>query len=117
MNGISDFVFPSPKDPTRPIRSVKTAWRNTVKRAGISPFPIYHLRHNFCTRVGRVASDAVVTKAMRHSSAETKRHYQLGMVEEVRDAMNRANEALFGTLQHHIFSTVTSGQLRALDGK
>ena len=109
MNGISDFVFPSPRDPTKPIRSVKTAWRNTLKRAGIPHFPIYHLRHNFCTRVGRVASDAVVTKAMRHSSVETKRHYQLGMVEEVREAMNRANEALFGTLQQHIFSTVTSG--------
>jgi len=55
-----------------------------------------------------VASDTVVTKAMRHSSAETKRRYQLGMVEEVREAMNLANTETYGELENHIFSTVTS---------
>jgi len=33
----------------------------------------------FCTRLSWVAPDAVVQRAMRHSSPETKRHYQLGM--------------------------------------
>src|SRR5207249_1338403 len=117
MNGISDFVFPSPRDPTKPIRSVKTAWRSTLKRADIRHFPIYHLRHNFCTRVGRVASDAVVTKAMRHSSTETKRHYQLGMIEEVRQAMDRANKELYGEFEYHIFSTVTSEHPKTTEGK
>jgi hypothetical protein len=42
-----------------------------------------------------VAPDAVVPRAMRHSSAETKRHYQLGMVEQVREGIERANERAY----------------------
>lgn len=73
------YLFPSPVLPDQPISSVKTAWKNTLKRAGIPYFPIYQLRHAFCTRMGKVAADAVLTQAMRHSSPETKRDYLMGM--------------------------------------
>jgi hypothetical protein len=63
----------------------------------VAYFPIYHLRHVFCTRLSWVAPDAVVQRAMRHSSPETKRHYQLGMVEQVRQNLEKANERLYGT--------------------
>jgi hypothetical protein len=43
-----------------------------------------------------VATDAVVERAMRHSSPETKRHYQLGMVEQVRQNFEKANEKVYG---------------------
>jgi len=33
---------------------------------------------------------------MRHSSPETKRHYQPGMVEQVRQNLEKANEKVFG---------------------
>jgi hypothetical protein len=33
---------------------------------------------------------------MRHTSPETKRLYQLGMVEQVREAMERANQQVYG---------------------
>ena len=49
----------------------------------------------FCTRLSEIA-DAVVQRAMRHSSPETKRHYQLGMAEQVRHAVNKANKRLYG---------------------
>jgi integrase len=100
--------LPSPKDQSKPLRSVKTAWRNTLRRAGIPYFPIYQLRHGFCTRVSKVAADGVIQKAMRHSSPETKRIYQLGMVEEVRKAIEHGNDKFYGDLAHHILSTVTS---------
>jgi hypothetical protein len=58
-------------------------------------FPIYNLRHVFCTRLSWVAPDAVVQRAMRHSSPETKRHYQLGMVDQVREGIERANEKTY----------------------
>ena len=45
--------------------------------------------------------------------SETKRHYQLGMIEEVRQAMDRANKELYGEFEYHIFSTVTSEQPKA----
>jgi integrase len=92
----SPFIFPSPRNSQRPIRSVKTAWRATLKRAGVPHFPIYNLRHAFCTRLSWVAADAVIQRAMRHTSPETKRRYQLGMVEQVREAMERANQHVYG---------------------
>jgi integrase len=91
----SPFVFPSPQSPGKPIRSVKRAWRAALKKAGVLYFPIYNLRHVFCTRLSWVAADAVVQRAMRHSSPETKRHYQLGMVDQVRKSIERANQRAY----------------------
>ena len=33
---------------------------------------------------------------MRHTSPETKRRYQLGMVEQVRQAVEKVNQRLYG---------------------
>jgi integrase len=59
-------------------------------------FPIYNLRHVFCTRLSGVAADAVVQRAMRHTSPETKRRYQLGMTDQVRQAVEKANKKTYG---------------------
>jgi tRNA A58 N-methylase Trm61 len=67
----------------------------TLKNAKVAHLPIYHLRHVSCTRLSWVAADAVVQRAMRHSSPETKRHYQLGMVEQVRQNLEKANERVY----------------------
>jgi integrase len=67
-----------------------------LKRAGVPHFPIYTLRHVFCTRLSEVAPDAVVQRAMRHTSPETKRRYQLGMTEQVRQAIEKANKKAHG---------------------
>lgn len=61
----------------------------------MSAFPLYNLRHVFCTRLSEVAPDAVVQRAMRHTSPETKRRYQLGMAEQVRQAVDKANKRLY----------------------
>jgi integrase len=95
----SPFLFPSPVTPNKPIRSVKTAWKTTLKNSNVAHFPIYNLRHVFCTRLSWVAPDAIVQRAMRHSSPETKRHYQLGMVEQVRQNLEKANEKVYGNGQ------------------
>jgi len=92
----SPYIFPSPKYPDRPILSVKTAWTSTLVRAGVPHFPIYTLRHVFCTRLSEVAPDAVVQRAMRHTSPETKRRYELGMAEQVRQAVEKVNQRLYG---------------------
>jgi len=54
--------------------------------------------------MGKVAADAVPTQAMRHSSPEAKRDYLMGMPEEVREAMDKANEESFGEEVYHISS-------------
>jgi integrase len=92
----SPYVFPTPIRHDRPISTVKTAWKGTLKRAGVPRFPLYNLRHVFCTRLSEVAADAVVQRAMRHTSPETKRRYQLGMAEEVRRAVEKANKSVYG---------------------
>ncbi len=92
----SQFLFPSPVKPGQPITTVKKAWKTTLKNAGVAHFPIYNLRHVFCTRLSWVAPDTVVQRAMRHSSPETKRHYQLGMVEQVRQNLEKANQRVYG---------------------
>ncbi len=43
-----------------------------------------------------MAPGAVVQRAMRHTSPETKRHYQLGMADQVRNAMDKTNKRLYG---------------------
>jgi integrase len=91
----SPYVFPSSRKPGEPVGSVKGAWRSALKKAGVPYFPIYNLRHVFCTRLSWVAPDAVVQRAMRHSSPETKRHYQLGMVDQVRQGIEKANEEAY----------------------
>jgi integrase len=95
QNSRSPYVFPSPRNSDKPIRSVRRAWRTALKRARVPYFPIYNLRHVFCTRLSWVAPDAVVQRAMRHSSPETKRHYQLGMVDQVREGIERANQRAY----------------------
>jgi len=90
------YIFPSLRKPGFPIGSVKTTWRSTLRRAGVPHFPIYNLRHAFCTRLSWVAPDAVIERAMRHTSPETKRIYQLSMVEQEREAMEKANQNLYG---------------------
>jgi hypothetical protein len=37
-----------------------------------------------------------IERAMRHASPETKRHYQLGMVEQVRQNLEKANQRVYG---------------------
>jgi len=91
----SPYLFPSPRKADKPIRTVRKAWRAALRTAGVPYFPVYNLRHVFCTRLSWVAPDAVVQRAMRHSSPETKRHYQLGMVDQVREGIERANEKTY----------------------
>jgi integrase len=92
----SEYVFLSPVLANRSISTAKAAWKTTLQRAGVRAFPIYKLRHVFCTRLSEAAPDAVVQRAMRHTSPETKRHYQLGMADQVRNAVDKSNKRLYG---------------------
>ena len=102
----SPFVFPSPHNLDKPIGSVKTAWKATLRRAGVSYFPIYNLRHVFCTRLSWVAPDAVVQHATRHSSPETKRFYQLGLAHQVREHLEHVNRKTEQERDSYKFVTV-----------
>ena len=116
LNPSIPYVFPSPRDPNKPLGSVKRVWRTTLKRAGVPYLPIYHLRHVFCTRLSWVAPDTIVQRAMRHASPETKQRYQLGMLEEVRENMEQANRRAYrnSKLLHFYDSEPTSQKEEAV---
>ena len=99
----SPYVFPSPTQARQAYSQCQACMADDFEKAGVPYFPIYNLRHVFCTRLSWVAPDAVVQRAMRHSSPETKRHYQLGMVDQVREGIELANERAYHGKQNTTF--------------
>lgn len=97
ISGIGPFLFPSDKNPSGHHKNLKTAWRKTLKRAGVPYFRIYDLRSTYATRLsaGGVA-DEWVTQLLRQGDAKVFKKYsqmKLQMKREALEKMNRqANE-------------------------
>ena len=66
ISGNGEFLFPGEKTATEHLKSVKTAWTNALRRAGVPDFRIYDLRSTYATRLsaGGVA-DEWVTQMLR----------------------------------------------------
>jgi len=50
ISGDGPFLFSSAKNPSGHHKNLKTAWRKTLKRAGVPYFRIYDLRYAYATR-------------------------------------------------------------------
>jgi integrase len=88
-NGISEYVFFNPQRPSTHIHSVKTAWHNALKLAGIPRFPIYQCRHTFATRLaGLGVSDTIIDQLLGHARRDVLRFYTARVPEYLRDAIN-----------------------------
>src|SRR5712691_1435546 len=92
ISGKGDFLFPSDQTPTRHLKSLKTAWRNTLKRAGIPYFRIYDLRSTYATRLsaGGVA-DEWVTQILRQGDAKVFKKYSQMKPQMKREALEKLN--------------------------
>jgi len=65
--GPQEFVFPSPRTPTRPMTDIRGACTRTLDDAKVSRFPIYHLRHSFCSRLSAAGvPDLFVAQMVGH---------------------------------------------------
>ena len=64
ISGIGPFLFPSDKSPSGHHEYLETAWRRTLKRAGVSYFRSYDLRSTYATRLsaGGVANEWVTLR-------------------------------------------------------
>ena len=97
VSGTGPYLFPSDKNPSGHHKNLKTAWRKTLKRAGVPYFRIYDLRSTYATRLsaGGVA-DEWVTQLLRQGDAKVFKKYsqmKLQMKREALEKMNRqANE-------------------------
>ena len=73
------FLFPSPRDPARPISNDLTLWYTVRREAGIEDVRLHDLRHNFGTRavmqgiplpvVARLLGHRAVTMTLRYAHA------------------------------------------------
>jgi hypothetical protein len=96
ISGIGPFLFPSDKNPSGHHKNLKTAWRKTLKRAGVPYFRIYDLRSTYANRLNAGGVDEWVTQLLRQGDAEVFKKYsqmKLQMKREALEKMNRqANE-------------------------
>ncbi len=76
VSGTGPYLFPSDKNPSGHQKNLKTAWRKTLKRAGVPYFRIYDLRSTYATRLsaGGVA-DEWVTQLLRQGDAKVFKKY------------------------------------------
>ena len=66
-----------------------------LKRAGVPHFPIYTLRHVFCTASAKWPRTRLYN-APCGTPALNQARYQLGMTEQVRQAVEKANKKPHG---------------------
>ncbi len=87
-NQASDYVFFNPQRPKTHIRSVKTAWHNALKMAGLQSRALYLCRHTFATRLAASGvSDTVIDQLLGHSRRDVLRFYTARVPEYLRDAI------------------------------
>jgi integrase len=97
ISGTGEFLFPSDLNQEGHLRSLRTAWRKALKRAGVSYFRLYDLRSTYATRLsaGGVADEWVIQMLRQGDSQVFKKYSQmkLQMKREALDKINRrANE-------------------------
>jgi integrase len=89
----SSFVFPNPKNPSKPLLSVRKTWSTALKNACVLYFPIQNLRHVFATRLAAVgASPITIAHLLGHSSAAIVMTYAKAIDVAQRDAILKLDE-------------------------
>lgn len=92
ISPLSQYLFPSDKDPNGHQKSVKKAWQLTLKRAKLRYFRIYDLRSTYATRLsaGGVA-DEWVTQMLRQGEAKVFKKYSQMKLQMKREALAKLN--------------------------
>jgi integrase len=92
LAGPGDYLFPSKLNVTGHLCSLRTVWRLTLKRAGVSYFRIYDLRSTYATRLsaGGVA-DECVTQLLRQGDSQVFKKYSQMKLQRQREALSKLN--------------------------
>ena len=102
ISGNGEFLFPSDLNKNGHLRSVRTAWRKALNRAGVSYFRLYDLRSTYATRLsaGGVADEWVIQMLRQGDSQVFKKYSQmkLQMKREALDKINRQANEMSGVL-------------------
>jgi integrase len=102
ISGNGEFLFPSDLNREGHLRSLRTAWRKALKRAGVPYFRLYDLRSTYATRLsaGGVADEWVIQMLRQGDSQVFKKYSQmkLQMKREALDKINRRANEMSGVL-------------------
>lgn len=87
------YVFPESRsnesDPTRPVTTLKTAWTNLLKRAGVKG-RLHDARHTFITEFAESGvGDQAILDLAGHVSPQMVKHYSYLRMQTKRDAMQQ----------------------------
>lgn len=94
ISGPGPYLFPSDGSAVGYQKSFKTAWRATLRRAGVPYFRIYDLRSTYATRLsaGGVA-DEFVTQLLRQGDAKVFKKYSQMKLQMKREALSKLNRS------------------------
>jgi len=102
ISGNGEFLFPSNLNQEGHLKSLRTAWRKALKRAGVTYFRLYDLRSTYATRLsaGGVADEWVIQMLRQGDSQVFKKYSQmkLQMKREALDKINRRANEMSGVL-------------------
>ncbi len=92
LAGRGEYLFPSDLNAEGHQRSLRTVWRLTLKRAGVSYFRLYDLRSTYATRLsaGGVA-DEWVTQLLRQGDSQVLKKYSRMKLQMQREALSKLN--------------------------
>ena len=92
ISGTGPWLFPNQESSTGYQKSLKTAWRLTLRRAKVHYFRIYDLRSTYATRLsaGGVA-DEWVTQLLRQGDAKVFKKYSQMKLQMKREALRKLN--------------------------
>jgi integrase len=100
--GKGEYLFPSDLNREGHLKSLRTAWRKALKRAGVPYFRLYDLRSTYATRLsaGGVADEWVIQMLRQGDSQVFKKYSQmkLQMKREALDKINRRANEMSGVL-------------------
>lgn len=109
-SGNSPYMFPSKKDPSRPMGNIANTHNRTVKRAGSEWFRLYDLRHTFATRAVQSGMDLpTLAGILGHSKLHMILRYAHPTPEHKRQAISRLEQYVSESrLQSHATTTTQS---------
>jgi len=77
----------------KPLKDIRTAFKNACIRAGIKSLRFHDLRHTFATRLVLAGVDlATVSKLLGHSSIQMTMRYTHPTPEALKNAVSRLNK-------------------------
>lgn len=90
----SPWVFPSPRDPSKPLTTIQKGFRSVCAKANIEDFRIHDLRHTCASWLVMAGVPLLVIRdLLGHSSIEMTERYAHLAPNQVYDAMRRLEDA------------------------